>query len=245
MKNPPSIVRRNPGAAFTLIEILVVIAIIAVLAALIFPVYSRIVKQAEVSESVSRMRNIGQAVQLFASDNDLAFPGGGFGGGGQPLIRWMHLVAPYMGYDADGSFEGVSYSTKGYSSELDDLFTCPALTGKSKPDGNGTYFGRYGMNLELTGDKTMKGVKMASISSPSKTVLLATKAQNAPGLRPLVYPKHQFGVAANFRPDRNPEGGVDSSGKTGPVGYLFCDGHVGVLDEFIGADAFYVDGKKP
>jgi prepilin-type N-terminal cleavage/methylation domain-containing protein/prepilin-type processing-associated H-X9-DG protein len=223
---------------FTLIELLAVIAIFAVLAALILPVLSKMRLQAEVSESMARMRQIGTGMQLFANDNNMRLPGGGFS---SPLIRWMHMVAPYMGIEADQVKDGVPYSSKGYHVSLNKLFTCPALEGKPIPGGTGTYIARYGMNSELGLNNSMLGVSLASVSNPAGTVLLATKANSAPGLRRQPYPQHQWGVAANFRPDRNPEVGVDAEGRMGPAGYLFCDGHVEIHDILLPPSAFYIN----
>jgi len=214
-----------------------VLAILAVLVALLFPTFTKMRRQAEVTESLARMRAIGQGVLLFAADNNMRLPGGGFS---SPLIRWMHIVAPYMGVEADKVKDGVRYSSKGYDASLNKLFTCPALSGKPIPGGRGTYVARYGMNLELGLDNSMLGVSMISVPNPAGTVLMATKAHSDPGLRPTYYPVHPFGVAANFRPDRNPEVGADDKGFMGPHGYLFCDGRVEIRNVLPPPSAFYI-----
>lgn len=60
------ITRKQSG--FTLIELLTVIAIIAVLAAIIFPVMSAAKAQAKRTQCISNMEQIYQAVQLFMAD---------------------------------------------------------------------------------------------------------------------------------------------------------------------------------
>ncbi len=67
MKTRPS--RRHPLAAFTLIELLTVIAIIGILAAIIIPTVSRVRATARNAQCVSRMRDWGSAIHLFANDN--------------------------------------------------------------------------------------------------------------------------------------------------------------------------------
>jgi len=58
---------RKTARAFTLIELLVVIAIIAILAALIFPVISRIVKQAKVKQAQLEVNDIANAIRRYES----------------------------------------------------------------------------------------------------------------------------------------------------------------------------------
>ncbi len=61
--------RRN-DAGFTLIELLVVIAIIAILASILFPVFAQAKEAAKKTQCLSNTKQIGLAVQMYASDND-------------------------------------------------------------------------------------------------------------------------------------------------------------------------------
>lgn len=56
--------------AFTLIEILVVIAIISILAAILFPVFSQAKETAKQTVCASNIRQIGLAAQLYLNDHD-------------------------------------------------------------------------------------------------------------------------------------------------------------------------------
>lgn len=60
--------------AFTLIELLVVIAIIAILAAILFPVFAQAKLAAKKTQSMSNMRQIGTAMNLYLGDNDDTTP---------------------------------------------------------------------------------------------------------------------------------------------------------------------------
>lgn len=61
-------------AAFTLIEILVVIAIIALLAAILFPVFSRAREKARSATCMSNERQIAMALLQYSQDNNRRFP---------------------------------------------------------------------------------------------------------------------------------------------------------------------------
>lgn len=58
---------------FTLVELLVTVAIISVLAAMLFPVFSLVRKMAARSACVSNLRQVGLAVRLYRDDYD-AYP---------------------------------------------------------------------------------------------------------------------------------------------------------------------------
>jgi prepilin-type N-terminal cleavage/methylation domain-containing protein len=60
--------------AFTLIELLVVIAIIAILAAILFPVFAQAKEAAKKTVSISNMKQIGLAFNMYATDFDDFFP---------------------------------------------------------------------------------------------------------------------------------------------------------------------------
>jgi len=61
---------RGNGAAFTLMELLVVIAIIAILAALLLPALSRAKQKAQGSQCISNLKQLGVAWIMYAQDNN-------------------------------------------------------------------------------------------------------------------------------------------------------------------------------
>ena len=65
------------GRAFTLVELLTVIAIIGILAAILIPVVSRVRESARAATCMSNLRQIGTAVQMFVADNKGLLPGSG------------------------------------------------------------------------------------------------------------------------------------------------------------------------
>ena len=78
---------RNFSRAFTLIELLIVIAVIAILATIAYPVFIGIEEKAKVTKDMNNLRQIGIATQLYLNDNDGAFPG-------SPTVAWMGQLHP-------------------------------------------------------------------------------------------------------------------------------------------------------
>jgi len=81
----------NRHRAFTLIELLVVITIIAVLAALLFPAYSQGQARSRTAGCVSRLKQIGIAMEMYVSDQNI-YPSAL---GGNPLKTWSDQLATY------------------------------------------------------------------------------------------------------------------------------------------------------
>lgn len=65
---------KNPSG-FTLVELLVTITIIAVLAGLIFTLASRSINSAEKAVCVTNLRGVGNALQIYISENNGRLPG--------------------------------------------------------------------------------------------------------------------------------------------------------------------------
>src|SRR5438034_1848062 len=63
---------------FTLIEILVVIAIIVILAGILYPVYSGVRNKAHQVKCALNLKQIGMAISMYAGDHDDMLPIGGY-----------------------------------------------------------------------------------------------------------------------------------------------------------------------
>jgi prepilin-type N-terminal cleavage/methylation domain-containing protein len=61
--------------AFTLIELLIVIAVIAILATVAYPVFIGMQERAKVTKDMNNLRQIGLATQTYMNDNDGVLPG--------------------------------------------------------------------------------------------------------------------------------------------------------------------------
>jgi prepilin-type N-terminal cleavage/methylation domain-containing protein len=80
---------------FTLIELLFVIAVIAILAAIMFPVFAQARGKARQSACLSNLRQIGSAVMLYVQDYDETYPGGPLPPGGS-MVFWNLWVPGLM-----------------------------------------------------------------------------------------------------------------------------------------------------
>ena len=96
--------KRGRGKGFTLIELLVVIVIIAILAAILFPVFARARENARRASCQSNLKQIGLGFLMYAQDYDSVLPSLGFAAGetitypdgtvAQPY--WPARIYPYQ-----------------------------------------------------------------------------------------------------------------------------------------------------
>lgn len=147
----------KPRRGFTLIELLVVISIIAVLASLIAPAVQSARRAARKVQCLSNMRNVGLAMQNFASSNNGSLPAlvstqkvtNSSGAQGTMYVPWTVLLLPALDNTAllrnirnDAVMSGgspviasVNLGT-GYENVAIEVFTCPDhVSAYKKPGG--------------------------------------------------------------------------------------------------------------
>ena len=91
---PP--VGSSSNSAFTLNELLVVISVLAVLAALLLPALGRAKEQARAIKCRSNLRQWGLALLMAAADNNQRYPLLYLGTSGNSLIHWSQTLEPYL-----------------------------------------------------------------------------------------------------------------------------------------------------
>jgi prepilin-type N-terminal cleavage/methylation domain-containing protein/prepilin-type processing-associated H-X9-DG protein len=139
--------QRIPLRAFTLMEMLVVIAIIATLAALLFPAVSGMAERGKATQDMNNLRQLGLATQMYLNDNDNNyFPSTG-------PDPWMKLLNPrYVG------------SWKVFQSPFDHR--TPSEIADSAPIS-------YGVNLNVNSGTNSNGILAEKISNPSGFIVYA------------------------------------------------------------------------
>jgi prepilin-type N-terminal cleavage/methylation domain-containing protein len=60
--------------AFTLIEVIVVLAIIVIMMSMVYPAYTTISERAKATKDMSNLRQVGLALQTYLNDSDQILP---------------------------------------------------------------------------------------------------------------------------------------------------------------------------
>lgn len=152
--------------AFTLIELLTVIAIIGVLAAILVPVVGKVRDQAREARCAANLRYLGQALTLYAGQNKGLFPASTQPNpNGQGAVSWWTLIQREIsGPDIP-------------SANQETILLCP-LAQKTYPD-NPPPRRTYGLNF--VGSNTTTPYGLSHIATPGRTILVAETIHNANG----------------------------------------------------------------
>ena len=157
--------------AFTLLELLVVIAVLGLLTAILVPAFGRAREGARRAQCANSLRQIGVAWFLYLDDNDGRFPitdfdwGGKTGATGYGTLTGDRPLNPYVGITTGygGSIQG---------SQNIELFHCPSDRGQTDPTGRGCRL------FDITGNSYilnpyLSGRSLSSVTdSHSKVVLV-------------------------------------------------------------------------
>lgn len=143
-------------SGFTLVEMLVVIGIIAVLAAILFPVFSAARKSAHKARCVSNMRQILQAHKMYSDDHDRTIvPARAGVAPGTLGYTWCILLQPYM--------------------KNENILTCAADENPGKATNSTDLPHSYGINYSLAFNTAFAGapfvMSMSSINRTSDLLL--------------------------------------------------------------------------
>jgi len=200
---------RTNKQAFTLIEVLVVIATIAILAGLLLPALSKAKGKASNIQCISQQRQIGLATLLFVDDHEGRLPRSTHSAAAHNELPWGYALAAYL---SPGEF--VRPDSR-WTNLLTSIYRCPL---DRRPVGEWS----YGKNVypELSASETGGPTwpKLEAIPRPVATVLYGEKKGGSMA-------DH---FMANFWQDGGePEVDQYRHGRT--ANYVMSDGHVAAI----------------
>jgi prepilin-type processing-associated H-X9-DG protein/prepilin-type N-terminal cleavage/methylation domain-containing protein len=212
---------RTGGPAFTLVELLVVIAVIAVLASLLLPALTASKAAAKRIQCVDNLRQLGLAARLYWDDNDdftFRYLTGATNGG---RLYWFGWMKP--GAEGEREFDATPGALYAYLQGT-GVEICPSLDyGSSlyKYKARGAAYG-YGYNFYLG----QSSINISRISHPSDIVLLADAAQVNDFQAP-ASPEHPM-LEEFYYVDADESSGYPNVHfrHQHQANAVFCDGHV-------------------
>jgi prepilin-type N-terminal cleavage/methylation domain-containing protein len=225
---------------FTLIELLVVIAIIAILAAILFPVFAQARAAARKTGCLSNMRQIGIAIEMYASDHDQRYPqakrteaqpalADASGDIEEPDYGSIFaIILPYTGH-AGASAEDQLFRQKLYACPADPAPYDPLCRTKYNPEGPPVI--SYMVNAYF-----VWGLSEADVRQPAQTIYIAERRSEAAGNPPeppfcddIYHP--WFYPPINSRAPENEmdevTGAIAAVRHQGGSNYIFADDHAG------------------
>jgi prepilin-type N-terminal cleavage/methylation domain-containing protein len=220
--------------AFTLIELLTVIVIIGILAAIILPVTSKVRTAARRAQSLSNLKQIGLAALAYTNDYKGFFPyqggnllDGGYDNTGDTTNHlWTWAISPYLNcpryYGADNT-DATKYRTTG--TPLNDPMI-PAGLHHPTEDYGADYGGNHFVFRRASNNE--RKVNISDCTKSSRTIL-ATSCRSGAG-------QGTWMIANNFRDGGDPlYGGTCTSSRPhdwandDKIPVAFADGHSALM----------------
>jgi len=189
----------NSSRAFTLFELFVVIAVIAILFSIAYPTYTSILERAKITKDMNNLRQVGLGIQTYLNDNDQVLPvinaPPGTGTAASPVIYPKYIATRRV-----------------FQSPFDSR---PSLETDLAPVS-------YGINANMYAVAPGINRNMTSVVSPASTILMAPNYTGNPANA-----SSWTGIATNA-PNLPPGGtgetrGTQTNGTR--INALFCDLH--------------------
>ena len=176
---------------FTIIELMVVIAIIAILATMLLPALQKAKEQAKSIVCVGNLKNIGQAHINYLNDyNDFIVPQGIYGDDAQKIAynyptfwtpNWCShvLLGQYFGNTTKDTTNYINNPSPyvGWNYWIKPALNCPTGQDYSATHGQDAYQTRYGMRTDIgwigsPADWSIKMVRLTKVTKPSQELII-------------------------------------------------------------------------
>jgi prepilin-type N-terminal cleavage/methylation domain-containing protein/prepilin-type processing-associated H-X9-DG protein len=242
------------SAAFTLVELLVVIGIIAVLLAILLPSLSRAREQAKAVQCLSNLRQVGTALTMFTSEHKGFLPKAWFNDRPRPgsaelwnypnadVWEWSYVVSTYLAKN-----EGVFRCPSDPQPDATPDPYGPAFYTVKHPDGTKEGYPRsYRLNISNQ-PNSETAIRIVQLKNPTFSIVvaegrrgynnagwnqLATHEAPEGAVKPTWSPSEYGSSETNVAYDRH---STRPDPKTNPKfsgvsNYVFADGHAEALD---------------
>jgi prepilin-type N-terminal cleavage/methylation domain-containing protein/prepilin-type processing-associated H-X9-DG protein len=252
--------RGRTPKAFTLVELLVVIGIIALLISILLPSLNRAREQAKTVQCLSNMRQMGSTLNMFASEHKGYLPKAWFNDRPFSWDFWKPPAGELWNYPNGDTWEW-SYILSTYVGKNEGVFRCPsdpepdaypnafgpAFYTVRFPDGHREGYPRsYRLNISNHPD-AMGTIKISQLKNATLAIVIAegTRGYNNAGwnqlatheaneglVEPTWAPTKYASSQTNVAYDRH---STRRDSKTAPKfsgmsNYVFADGHAETLD---------------
>ena len=160
---------------FTLIELLIVVAIIGILASILLPSLAKARRKAHIAVCLSNHKQINTAVQIFVGDNKGYFPFARFPGSDTNTGRfWLGKYGNSGDYKVNVTQRPLN-TLLGYDKDNTEvpIAHCPANYKKSEYDNSGSdYMATARQEYTDDLDTADKSIQITAVNKPSKMVLM-------------------------------------------------------------------------
>ncbi len=220
-----------PAHYFSLIELLISIAIIAILAGLLLPALNAARDRAHGAACVGNLRQIGQFLLCYADDNNSWGPelmNGSFQNNGTTITQtWQDFLMTYYMPEVPVSNLHHVITERGMR-KIRPIFACPSHRNTEFPQTDLKYLWRhYGMNQHMGGgtDKNTvaayNGRRLASLRRPSARVWIGDLGPNT-----LTHENASMPCIITGGAHREVQGYYIAYRHLSSANFIFADGHI-------------------
>jgi prepilin-type N-terminal cleavage/methylation domain-containing protein/prepilin-type processing-associated H-X9-DG protein len=224
----PACIHSRRVSAFTLIELLTVIAIIGILAAILIPTVGAVRTRAAQTKSLSNLRQLGVAFRAFATDNKEYLPSANYNTSDSGGGSWDEVILPYLGYKmADGVVAPTAEALFFHPRDRAEPNAAKARRSYAMPRGDKANPAKHYVGVHDTSRPFYRrGTRLSELRQPNRVILLTERRDMG---------NNSFVGSWTFADVSDIQAQLVDPEKThqlngnGTLDFLFTDGHVKAL----------------